>query len=176
MKKTALALSALFVVAGCASTKRPMAMAMLVPAGSQSARGMVHLQELKGGGVEVDLDLMGVPAGVHGFHVHEVGDCGNNGQNAGGHFNPAGVIHGAPEAVSHHAGDFGNVTADASGNVKMKFTTNSISLKEGTSNYAVGRAIVLHANPDDLMTQPTGNAGGRIACGVVNVMAADMHH
>jgi Cu-Zn family superoxide dismutase len=177
MKKTAIALSALFVLAGCASAKLPMAMAMLNPtAGGLTARGMVHFQELKDGSVEVQVDLKAVPPGEHGFHVHEVGDCGDKGNNAKGHFNPATMIHGAREAVSHHAGDFGNVTADAEGNVKTTFTTHSISLKEGASNNPIGRAVILHEKADDLMTQPTGNAGARISCGVVTLMAADMHH
>ena len=176
MKKTAIVLSALFVFAGCASAKRPMAMANLLPSGSQSARGNVHFQELSDGRVEVQVDLRGVPPGDHGFHVHEVGDCGDNGNNAKGHFNPSSTPHGARDAVSRHAGDFGNVTADADGNVKTTFVTSSISLKEGAANYVVGRAVILHEKVDDLMTQPTGNAGARISCGVVTVMAADMHH
>ena len=176
MRKTIVILSFAALTAACAHTKSPMGVANLNPSGSQTARGTIHLQDAGDQGVEVKADLVGVPPGVHGFHVHETGDCGNNGQNAGGHFNPTGMPHGAPDAVSKHAGDFGNVTADANGEVHTQFMTHSISLKEGTPTYAVGRAIVLHANPDDLTTQPSGNAGARIACGVVNVMAGDMQH
>ena len=122
------------------------------------------------GNVEVVVDLTGVPPGVHGFHIHEKGDCGNNGANAGGHFNPTGMVHGAPDAVSHHAGDFGNVTADANGEVHTRFTTHSISLTEGFSSSAIGHAVVLHEKADDLISQPSGNAGARIACGVVVAM------
>ena len=175
MKKTLLIISA-FALAACAHSRQPMGMAMLHPAGAQTARGMVHFQDAGDQGVEVKVDLAGVPAGVHGFHVHEKGDCGNNGQNAGGHFNPTGMIHGAPDAASHHAGDFGNVTADDKGEVHTTFMTHSISLKEGQSNNVLGHAIVLHANPDDLTSQPAGNAGARIACGVVEVMAGEMQH
>jgi Cu-Zn family superoxide dismutase len=176
MKKAFIAAS-LFAAAACTSTKLPMGMAMLHPAGSQTARGMVHFQDAGDQGVEVKVDLTGVPAGVHGFHVHETGDCGNNGQNAGGHFNPMNMPHGAPDAVSHHAGDFGNVTADDKGEVHTTFTTHSISLKDGQSNFVVGKAVVLHGNPDDLASQPAGNAGPRISCGVVTLMSAgEMHH
>ncbi len=154
---------------GCAhSTKGPMAMAMLAPTSGSTAQGMVHFQELGDGSVEVQVDLSGVPAGTHGFHVHDKGDCGDNGNAAGGHFNPASMSHGAPEAVSHHAGDFGNLTTDAAGRVQTRFTTRSITVKEG-SNSVVGHAVILHANPDDLVTQPTGNAGGRISCGVATL-------
>jgi Cu-Zn family superoxide dismutase len=82
--------------------------------------------------------------------------------------------HGSPDAVSHHAGDFGNVTADEKGEVHTTFTTHSISLKEGQSNYVIGRAIVLHGNPDDLTSQPSGNAGPRVSCGVATVMSGKM--
>ena len=174
MKK--LALLAIALLFGCRSGSGPMAMASLNPSEGNTAKGMVHFQEQGNGSVEVTVDLTGVPPGVHGFHVHEKGDCGNNGQNAGGHFNPMSMVHGAPDAVSHHAGDFGNVTADANGEVHTRFMTHSVTVKEG-ANSVVGRAVVLHANPDDLVTQPTGNAGGRIACGVVVMhMAGEMHH
>lgn len=176
MKKMILALLALVALTACAHAKRPMGMAMLHPAGSQTARGMVHFQDAGDEGVEVQVDLKGVPPGVHGFHIHEKGDCGNNGANAGAHFNPTGMPHGAPDAVSHHAGDFGNVTADENGDVKTTFTTHSISLKEGTDTFAVGRAVVLHEKADDLTTQPSGNAGARIACGVIEMMAGKMQH
>jgi len=80
------------------------------------------------------------------------------------------MVHGAPDAVSHHAGDFGNVTADANGEVHTRFTTHSISLTPNASINPVGRAIVLHAAADDLISQPSGNAGARIACGVIEIM------
>ena len=126
------------------------------------------LTQLADGSVDVQVDLTCVPAGVHGFHVHEKGDCGDNGNAAGGHFNPDSTAHGAPEMPPHHAGDFGNVTANAAGEVHTRFTTRSVTVEAGAKS-AVGRAIILHANPDDLTTQPTGNAGGRIACGVVTL-------
>ena len=173
MKKILVALSAV-AFAACAHTKQPMAMAMLHPAGSQTARGMVHFQDAGDQGVEVKVDLVGVSPGQHGFHVHEKGDCGNNGANAGGHFNPLSMPHGAPDAVSHHAGDFGNVTADAKGEVHTTFMTHSISLQPAQSTYVVGHAVVLHGGADDLTSQPAGNAGPRIACGVVELMPPDM--
>lgn len=176
MKKALLVIS-LFAFAACAHTKQPMAMAMLHPAGSQTARGMVHLQQTADQGVEVKVDLFGLAPGQHGLHIHENGDCGNNGTNAGPHFNPTGMIHGAPDATSHHAGDFGNVTADDKGEVHTTFNSTSISLQQGQSTNVIGRAVVVHANPDDLVTDPAGNSGPRIACGVITPMSAsDMQH
>ena len=170
MKKTLISLAAFLFMFGCAHSRGPMATAALDSTSGSTAKGVVHLTDVGDGNVEVQADLTGVPPGVHGFHIHEKGDCGNNAMNSGGHFNPTGMIHGAPDAVSHHAGDWGNVTADDKGEVHAKFTTHSISLKSGDMNSAVGHAIVLHANPDDLTSQPAGNAGPRIACGVVQVM------
>jgi Cu-Zn family superoxide dismutase len=175
MKRLTVLISAL-IVYGCASSKGPMAMAVMTPISGSTATGTAHFQELSDGSVDVTLDLRNVPPGVHGFHIHQNGDCGDNGNAAGGHFNPTNMPHAAPEAQSHHAGDFGNVTADASGVVSTSFNTRSITVHEGTAS-AVGHAVILHGNPDDLTTQPSGNAGPRIACGVVTLhtnMASSM--
>lgn len=167
MKKLVLLSIALLVLTSCASMATgPAATATLAPTSGSTASGTVNLQQMGDGSVEVTVNLTGVPPGVHGFHIHEHGNCGDNGNAAGGHYNPTGAPHGAPHADPHHAGDFGNVTADAQGNVSTRFTTRSITVAEGPIT-AVGHAIILHANPDDLTTQPTGNAGARIACGVV---------
>ncbi|OGL62298.1 MAG: hypothetical protein A3J27_10730 [Candidatus Tectomicrobia bacterium RIFCSPLOWO2_12_FULL_69_37] len=115
----------------------------------------------------VRLNLAGVPAGAHGFHIHEKGDCSSaDGLSAGGHFNPLKAPHGGPGDVKRHAGDLGNVTADASGAVKRESLFAGFTLGRGPTS-ALGKAVVLHANPDDLKSQPTGDAGGRIACGIV---------
>ena len=169
MKKLAFLSISLLVLAACAHSKQPMAFAMLQPSAGSTAHGSVHFTQLADGTVDVQADLFGVPPGVHGFHVHETGDCSNNGMAAGGHFNPMNMPHAAPDAASHHAGDFGNVTADDKGEVHAKFNTHSVTVAAGTMS-AVGRSVILHANPDDLTTQPTGNAGGRIACGIINLM------
>jgi Cu-Zn family superoxide dismutase len=129
---------------------------------------------MKDGSVEVTADLTGLTPGVHGFHIHDKGACGDNGNAAGGHYNPTNMPHAAPDAASHHAGDFGNVTAGANGEVHTSFTTRSISLAEGSMTSAVGHAVILHANPDDLTTQPSGNAGPRVACGVVTMSDMSM--
>ena len=167
MKKVVLFSLSFFLAGACASMSgAPDAVATLSPTAGNSAYGTVELRERSDGSVEVTANLMSVPEGTHGFHIHEKGDCGDNGNAAGGHFNPLATPHGAPGAEPHHAGDFGNIIADASGKARTTFTTRSITLKEGPSS-AIGHAVILHANPDDLRTQPTGNAGGRIACGVV---------
>jgi len=174
MKKLFVLLASILFAFGCAHSRGPMAMATLQPTSGQTAKGTVHFTDVGDGNIEVQVDLTAVPPGVHGFHIHEKGDCGNNAQNAGGHFNPTGTVHGAPDAVSHHAGDFGNVTADANGEVHTRFTTHSISLKAVDMTNPVGRAVVLHEKADDLVSQPSGNAGARIACGVIETMTGRM--
>ena len=173
MKKlAALSFSLLLVLVfggACASMGTgPSAVANLAPSSGSTASGTVLLTQQADGSVTVKVDLTGVPAGTHGFHIHEKGDCGDNGNAAGGHYNPSSVAHGAPTADPHHAGDFGNVAANANGEVHTSFNTRSVTVEAGPMT-AVGHAIILHANPDDLTTQPTGNAGARIACGVVTL-------
>lgn len=167
MKQTVFLSVAILVLASCASTSSgPSAAATLSSTSGSTASGTVTFLQKGDGSVDVTVHITGVPAGVHGFHIHDKGDCGDNGNAAGGHFNPAGAAHGAPSADAHHAGDFGNVTADAQGVVHATFNTRSITVAPGPDSVA-GHAVILHANPDDLTTQPSGNAGPRIACGVV---------
>ena len=175
MKKLMLAGTALLFAACAHTASGPMAMVTLTPQSGSSVQGSVHFMQIKDGSVEVKADLTGVPAGEHGFHLHDKGACGDNGNAAGGHFNPTGAPHAAPTAASHHAGDFGNVTAGANGEVHAHFFTRSITVADGPTS-VLGHAIILHAKADDLTTQPSGNAGARIACGVVEAMSGDMHH
>jgi len=142
------------------------AMAQLNPASGSKVQGMVHFTETAKG-VHVVASISGLTPGLHGFHIHEKGDCSKpDATSAGGHFNPTGTKHGAPTDAERHAGDFGNITADASGNAKFETTDNHITF-DGP-NSIIGRGVIVHANPDDMTTQPTGNAGGRVACG--NIM------
>lgn len=169
MKRTVLLCVGILLLASCASmSSGPSAAVTLSPISGSTASGTVTFVQKADGSVDVTAHLTGVPAGVHGFHIHDKGDCGDNGNAAGGHFNPAGTAHGAPAADAHHAGDFGNITADAQGMAHASFNTRSITVTAGP-NSVVGHAVILHANPDDLVTQPTGNAGPRIACGVVEM-------
>ena len=173
MKKLSLAAIAV-LLAACTHAQGPMAMATLASTSGSTAVGTVHLAQQPDGSVEVKVDLTGVPPGTHGFHIHDKGSCADNGNAAGGHFNPTSAPHASPDATSHHAGDFGNVVADEKGEVHTTFTTRSITVAPG-ANSAIGHAVILHGNADDLMTQPSGNAGPRIACGVVEAMSGTMH-
>ncbi len=143
------------------------AVAVLNPLGASGVKGTVTFTAVAGG-VRVSAKVSGLTPGVHGFHVHEFGDCSAaDGSSAGGHFNPAGAPHAGPAEAHRHAGDMGNLTAGPDGTAALEYVDGQAAL-EGT-NSVLGRGVIVHANPDDLKTQPTGNAGGRIACGVVGV-------
>jgi len=164
-----LAGSVLLAAPGPAKTAR----AELSGAEGSAVRGSVTFRAA-GGRVQVHAEVENVPAGVHGFHLHEKGDCSAaDFTSAGGHFNPAGVAHGAPDAEPHHAGDFGNITVGEDGKGSLELESNELTLDDGPTG-VVGRAIILHAGEDDLHSQPTGNAGARLACGVVKLAERDM--
>jgi superoxide dismutase, Cu-Zn family len=176
MKKLIMLLGFALCAAGCSMkpiAAGPAAMATLAPTSGSGAAGTVHFMQFADGSVEVKVDLSGTTPGIHGFHVHDKGDCGDSGNAAGPHFNPAGVAHGSPATMPHHAGDFGNMIFDASGAVHNTFVTRSITVTPGVDS-VVGHAIILHENADDLVSQPAGNAGKRIACGVATLMDAPM--
>jgi Cu-Zn family superoxide dismutase len=167
MKKLLLLSFALLLAGACAHGNHPMAMATLAPTSGSTAQGTVHFDQQPDGTVEIKAAITGLaPNSVHGFHLHDKGDCGDNGNAAGGHFNPTAAPHGGPDMQSHHAGDFGNITADDKGEVHTTVTSHMLTVTPGP-NSVVGHAVIVHANPDDLTTQPSGNAGPRIACGVV---------
>jgi Cu-Zn family superoxide dismutase len=118
-------------------------------------------------GVKVHAELTGLTPGKHGFHVHEFGDCGAaDASSAGGHFNPTNQPHAGPDSAARHEGDMGNVEADTSGNAKLDYVDHQISLGNDAKS-AIGRSVVVHAKPDDLKSQPSGDSGARIACGVI---------
>ena len=117
-------------------------------------------------GVRVVADLQGLSKGKHGFHIHEFGDCNSpDGMSAGGHYNPEGKSHGAPMDMSRHMGDMGNIEADKSGKAHLEYTDAMIKLNG--PNSIVGKSVIVHKGADDLKSQPAGNAGPRVACGVI---------
>lgn len=118
--------------------------------------------------VKVSYDLKGMSPGKHGFHIHEKGDLSAPDlSSAGAHFNPTNETHAGPKAEHRHAGDLGNVDADASGNAKGSLTVDGLSIGTGKPNDIIGKSVILHEKADDLKTDPSGNSGGRIAGGVI---------
>jgi len=154
--------------------KGKVAMATIKPAKAAAtqpswgtAGGTVTFTQM-GEKVKVVADLTGLPPGKHGFHIHEKGDLSSPDlMSTGGHFNPAGHPHGGPTTSPVHAGDFGNINANADGTAHLELTVDDISIGTGEKNDILGHAVIVHAKPDDLKTQPSGNAGARSGGGLI---------
>jgi superoxide dismutase, Cu-Zn family len=143
------------------------AIAVLHGVGTNRVHGHVTFTQ-KDGYVEVTGEVMGLTPGEHGFHIHEYGDCSAlDAGSAGAHFNPDKKPHGGRDDENRHVGDMGNITADESGKATINFKDKLISLHGEHS--IIGRAVIVHADKDDLKSQPSGNAGARVACGVVGL-------
>jgi Cu-Zn family superoxide dismutase len=131
--------------------------------------GSIALTQVSGG-VLVKLAAKDLPPGEHAFHVHAVGKCEAPFTSAGGHFNPDNKKHGMMSGEGHHAGDMPNLIVPASGEIAIEVVNTAVTLDKGKPNSLFkpdGTAFVIHASADDYKTDPTGNAGGRIACAVV---------
>jgi Cu-Zn family superoxide dismutase len=154
---------ALFLIASCIEQKLE-ADSVLQSLLQSGVSGEIHFLE-KNGLVEVSGSVFGLePLSRHAFHIHEFGDCGNNGENAGEHFNPLGTVHGKFGVPPHHAGDFPQLISDEDGTSIIDFTADSFRLSEDPS--VIGKALIIHRS-EDKYTQPSGNAGVRIACGII---------
>lgn len=173
LHKTLTGTLALFVMASLSiSAVETMtvkkAEAKVSPTTGNKVKGLVTFEALDKG-VRIVADFEGLTPGLHGFHVHEKGDCSaHDASSAGGHFNPTGKKHGGPDDLDRHVGDFGNVEANADGKAHYERIDMIVSL-EG-ENSIVDKSIVIHADPDDLKSQPTGNSGARIGCGVIEAV------
>lgn len=143
------------------------AVVKLHPTDGNTVNGVVWFTKIVGG-VKVEGHIEGLPAGAHGFHIHQFGDCSaSNGKSAGGHFNPDGKKHGSPMAAVRHVGDLGNISADSTGSANFSFVDKIISLTGKRS--ILSKGVIIHEVADDLNSQPTGAAGSRLACGVVGI-------
>ena len=181
MKLRILPLAAsIALLAGCASTptsastaapaagSADMASVALAPSSGSMVSGKLMLMPM-GDGVHITGEIGGLaPNSTHGFHIHEKGDCSAaDASSAGGHFNPGGDSHGRASAPHHHLGDNDNLVADANGVAHVNAHFANAVLGGSGADDIVGKAVVVHANADDYTSQPSGNAGARIACGVI---------
>jgi Cu-Zn family superoxide dismutase len=159
------------LVAGCASLSSggPQASAYLQPTRGNSVSGTVSFTQT-GDKLRMVAEVSGLrPGSEHGFHIHEVGDCSSgDGMSAKGHFNPYGKAHAHYMSAEHHAGDLPPLKADDQGRAKLDVDLDGLSVAPGPASI-VGRGLIVHADPDDFKTQPTGNSGARIACAVIVV-------
>lgn len=163
----ALIMIALTVTLTNAFAQEPTkAIAVLHSASGSQVMGTVTFTKT-GDTVQVVADITGLTPGKHGFHIHEFGDCSAaDASSAGGHFNPMHKPHGAPDAAERHAGDLGNLEADSTGKAHLELKDSMLKLSG--ENSILGRGVIVHEKVDD-WSQPTGNAGGRQACGVIGV-------
>jgi len=156
------------LLAGCATAPAgPSARTELRPTAGNSASGWVQFDQL-GKLVRVTAEVRGLkPNAEHGFHVHEKGDCSApDAMSAGGHFNPGGKPHAHYSKEDRHAGDMPNLRADANGVARIEWNSTLLAVGAGAAN-VIGRSVVVHRDPDDYATQPAGNSGPRIACGLI---------
>ena len=182
MRIALMAVATAIFLTACGTTPEPVTSAP--PAQSTAKQAVANLASASGslvsgkvtvmpmtGGVHLTGTVGGLPANsTHGFHIHEKGDCSAaDASSAGPHFNPSAAQHGKAESGAHHAGDMDNVVANAEGVVNLNVHVSGVTLGGGASNDIAGRALVVHAAPDDYTSQPAGNAGARVACGVITV-------
>lgn len=144
------------------------AVAVLVPTRGNDVRGVVRFEQTEEG-VKITADISGLdPNSEHGFHIHQYGDLtSTDGSSAGGHYSPRHHPHALPDNEPRHAGDLGNIEADGQGRAHVELVAENITL-DGMKNPVLGRGVVVHAEPDD-GGQPSGNAGSRVAVGVIGV-------
>jgi Cu-Zn family superoxide dismutase len=148
---------------------KPIATAQLQPTKDSTVAGTISFT-LVDGQLRASGDISGLkPDSEHGFHIHENGDCSApDGSSAGGHFNPGSSEHGSISTAMHHGGDMPNIKADAQGNAHIDGpVASNVNVGVGDGFDIVGRGLIVHADPDDYKTQPTGNAGARLACAVI---------
>ena len=165
-------IAAVVLLPGCETVKGwwsggPKATASLEPTKGSTVRGTANFEQ-RGDKVRVTANISGLrPNGEYGFHIHEAGDCSSgDGMSAKGHFNPYGKPHGAHGSAERHAGDMPSLKSDANGNASLTADLDVITVNPGPASI-VGRGLIVHVQPDDFKTQPTGNAGARSACAVI---------
>ena len=168
--KTVYAFAAASVVLAACQTMtpdEPRATARLEPTKGSKTFGEATFEQV-GAKVHVVVYVQGLkPGQEHGLHIHEVGDCSSgDGMSTKGHFNPQGKPHGRAGAAERHAGDLPSLKSDGAGNATLNAEVDMVSVAPGPSS-VVGRGLIVHAQPDDFTTQPTGNAGARSACAVI---------
>lgn len=175
MKSIKLLITAfLIIVAGCTEAVEEEVItddfvpselvATVMPVSGSDVSGSVTFTETNDG-VSIMGNFEGLDPGMHGFHIHQYGDCrADDGTSAGGHFSPLDNEHGAPTDMDRHMGDLGNVEANEEGMATVDYTDSRVSLEQ-----ILGRGVILHAGQDDFESQPSGDAGNRVACGVIGI-------
>jgi Cu-Zn family superoxide dismutase len=148
-----------------ANTQKKIFKANIKPVENNKVSGLITFEDAKDG-VIVKGNIKNLTPGKHGIHIHEIGNCSGPGaKTAGEHFNPTMSPHGDRSENERHAGDFGNIDADKDGVAKFEFLDKKAQLKG--ANSIIGKSLIIHAKEDDTKTQPSGNSGDRVACGII---------
>lgn len=151
------------------STSSKQAIAIINPTSGSTVTGMAVFT-LTGETVMLSIEIQNTSPGVHGVHIHENGDCSSpDGKSAGGHWNPTEVAHGKWGEGEFHLGDIGNITVGDDGTGTIELSTELWEIGTGSIRDVVGKGIIVHADADDFVSQPSGNAGARIGCGVIEL-------
>uniref|UniRef100_H6WEP2 Superoxide dismutase [Cu-Zn] n=1 Tax=Suaeda salsa TaxID=126914 RepID=H6WEP2_SUASA len=148
----------------------------IISGSNNNIKGSLNFIQLSNGITEIKGRITGLSPGFHGFHIHALGDTTNGCNSTGPHYNPMKKEHGAPSDVERHAGDLGNIVADSHGVAEISISDSQIPLSGQHS--IIGRAVVVHADPDDLgrggheLSKTTGNAGARVGCGIIGLQSS----
>ena len=165
-------LGLVFGFSSCTTAEKEIAMASLNSTANNTAIGTAKFFALPGDKIKMDLEInMAERADSNvAIHFHEHGDCGNKGENTHGHWNPTNEAHGKWESANYHSGDIGNIKLDSKGHATLSVTTDRWNVTEGDMKNIIGRGVIVHGGTDDYTTQPTGNSGPRIGCGVIEAV------
>ena len=173
MKHTLILLASILGLGACTSTpnlsklqNNPNAIVNMQSTKNNTAKGFINFVQ-DDDKILVSGRITGLKANSeHGFHIHEKSACGEDGMSAGGHFNPTNKPHGNNNSMNHHAGDMPSIRADNKGEAVLNFETKGISITNADTSI-MGRSVIIHRDADDYTTQPTGNSGPRLACGII---------
>lgn len=157
------------ILSSCTTNEREIAKATLNSTATSEVIGSAKFYSLENGKIKMDLEI-NMPEKADStiaVHFHEHGDCGNMGENTHGHWNPTNEPHGKWDSANHHSGDIGNISLDGKGHAEISVTTDRWSAISGDVKNIIGRGIIVHGGTDDYITQPTGNSGSRVGCGVI---------
>ena len=168
-----LAIASVAFLSACTKAEKEIASAALTETADASKTiGTAKFYELSDGKIRMDLEMNFASRAdsIVAVHFHEHGDCGDMGMNTHGHWNPTKENHGKWGSAAYHSGDIGNIMLDNKGQAKISITTDRWSVKEGDLKNIIGRGIIVHGGTDDYVTQPTGNSGPRVGCGVIEAV------
>lgn len=161
-----------FTLGSCTHADKEIAKATLNSTAQNENIGTVKFYSLADGKIKMDLELnfAAKADSTVALHFHEHGDCGNMGENTHGHWNPTKEAHGKWDSANYHSGDIGNIKLDDKGHATLSVTTDRWNTNEGDVKNIIGRGIIVHGGTDDYTTQPTGNSGPRVGCGVIEAL------